>query len=46
MILQILVYKVVLAKLKYLYLVYHIGRKNLRESINSLLAAYLFAIHG
>jgi hypothetical protein len=36
MIIQILVYKVVLAKLKYLYLVYHVGRQNLRESINNL----------
>ena len=35
MIIQILVYKVALAKLKYLYLVYHVGRQNLRESINN-----------
>ena len=36
MIIQILVYKVAKAKLKYLYLVYHVGRQNLRESINNL----------
>ena len=36
MILQVLEYKVAKAQLKHLYLVYHVGRQNLRESINNL----------